>query len=304
MSWRSVIITQHSKLSYSSNLMVVQNRDGVEQIPVDDIQLLVVATPHAVVTSGLISALAQQNSKVIFVDKRYFPVCETNSYFPNNRDRSHLTTQFNWDPDRQAQLWTKIVEAKLKNQLQVLQVYDHETTELEAELDALQFNDLSNREAVVARKYFPLLFEDERFSRRSGEAVNAALDYGYAIVLSMVTRSITEAGYLPQLGIHHHNNENQYNLASDLMEPFRPMVDYWVANQNFIELTPDVKYGLVDALNLVMKYQGKEMLLRNVIGAYVGQCLHFLSADNEDDDFEIEMGVLNEVPNNALASHV
>ncbi len=78
MSWRSVIITQHAKLSYSSHLMVVQTNDGINQIPLEDVQLLVVATAHAVITSALIGALAKQNSKVIFVDNHYFPVCETN----------------------------------------------------------------------------------------------------------------------------------------------------------------------------------------------------------------------------------
>lgn len=211
--------------------------------------------------------------------------------------------QFNWPSDRQGELWTKIVQAKLKNQLQVLKLYGHSTAELEKELAKVEFNDLSNREAVVARQYFPLLFDDEDFSRRDGAAINAGLDYGYAILLSMFNRTIVERGYLPQLGIHHHSNENQYNLASDLMEPFRPVIDYWVAAQSFNELTPDVKYGLIDALNLVIRYAGQEMLLRNAIEKFVGQCMAFLNGKKKRD-FKIEMGFTDEVPNHALASHV
>lgn len=77
MGWRNVIITQHSKLSYSSNMMVVHTKDGVSQIPVSDINMLVVLTTQAVITSALIAELAKKQTKVIFVDEKQEPICET-----------------------------------------------------------------------------------------------------------------------------------------------------------------------------------------------------------------------------------
>lgn len=302
MGWRSVVISQHAKLSYTSHLMVVQTRDGINQVPIEDIQLLLVSTTQAVITTALLSELAEHNVKVIFVGKRRQPCCEVVNYYPNNRSMDLVTKQFNWSEDRKAILWTKVVYEKIANQIKVLNIYGRQISELNDELDQLEINDISNREAVVARKYFPLLFDNKKFSRRKMTAVNAALDYGYSILLSMVNREIVEKGYLTYLGIHHRSNANAFNLGSDLMEPFRPVIDYWVANQNFIELTPEVKYGLIDALNLEVNYSGKAMLLRNAIGKYVSDCLRYLDGDLGQVDLQMELN--HEVPNNALINHV
>lgn len=95
MGWRSVIITQHAKLTYSMNMMIVQTRDGINQIPIEDINLLLVSTTQAVITSALISKLAQNQTKVIFVDEKDNPVTETVDYYPGSRKSSKLVKQFN-----------------------------------------------------------------------------------------------------------------------------------------------------------------------------------------------------------------
>lgn len=302
MGWRSIVISQHAKLSYTSHLMVVQTKDGINQVPIEDVELLLVSTTQAVITTALLSELAKQNAKVIFVDKSMQPCCEIANYYPNNRNNETLEKQFQWQKERKEFLWTKIIHEKIMNQIRVLKAYGHNTDSLQKELDALEIDDISNREAVAAKRYFPLLFENTKFSRRTGTAVNSALDYGYSILLSMVDREIVARGYLTNIGIHHHSNENQFNLGSDLMEPLRPVIDYWVANQNFTELTPDVKYGLVDALNIELIYSGQRMLLRNVISKYVGECLQYLNDSNKD--FNLKMEFSHEVPNNAVINHV
>ncbi|MFT8869022.1 type II CRISPR-associated endonuclease Cas1 [Liquorilactobacillus nagelii] len=301
MGWRSIIISQHAKMSYSSRAMIVQTMDGINQIPIDDIDLVLVSTTQAVITTALISELAQSQVKVIFTDNSSEPVCETLGYYPNNRDVDLVKKQFNWDEKRKELLWTKIVASKIMNQINVLKIYGVANDDLIAELDKLEVNDVTNREAVVARKYFPLLF-DNKFNRHDFSPVNAALNYGYAILLSNVNREIVANGYLTYLGIHHHSNENQFNLGSDLMEPFRPAIDYWLANQKFKELTPDIKFGLVDLLNLELTFNGKQMLLRNIITDHVRNCLKYLSGDI--DEIQIEVTFKNEVPNNAINGNV
>ena len=303
MGWRSVIITQHAKLTYSMQMMIVQTRDGINQIPIEDINLLLVSTTQAVITSALISKLAQNQTKVIFVDEKNNPVVETAVYYPGTRNMAKLTQQFNWDEHLKELLWTKIVSQKIKNQITVLDNYHLNKEEVQSELDQLEINDESNREAIAARKYFMLLF-DKNFVRRDTSAVNAALDYGYAILLSSFNREIAMNGYLTYFGIHHCSQENQFNLASDLMEPFRPFVDYWVkAHEKIKELTPDIKYGLVELLSLEIKFNGKSTLLTNAITVYVRECLKFLSGESKELP-EMEMGLTNEVPNNALNDNV
>ena len=303
MGWRSVIITQHAKLTYSMQMMIVQTRDGINQIPIEDINLLLVSTTQAVITSALISKLAQNQTKVIFVDEKGNPIVETAVYYPGTRNMAKLTQQFNWDEHLKEVLWTKIVSQKIKNQIAVLANYHLNKDEVQSELDQLEINDESNREAIAARKYFMLLF-DKNFVRRDTSAINAALDYGYAILLSSFNREIVMNGYLTYFGIHHCSQENQFNLASDLMEPFRPFVDYWVkAHEKIKELTPDIKYGLVELLSLEIKFNGKKTLLTNAITVYVRECLKFLSGDSKELP-EMEMSLTNEVPNNALNDNV
>lgn len=154
---------------------------------------------------------------------------------------------------------------------------------------------------MIAQKYFPRLFESN-FNRRRENAINSALNYGYSIILAAVNKEIVSYGYLTQLGIHHHSEENQFNLGSDLMEIFRPVVDYWVTFQKFNELTPDIKYGLVDMLNLKLKYNGKNMLLRNIITLYVRNCIDYLNYELKNIDFEVNFE--DEVPDNAFNGHV
>ena len=299
MGWRSVIITQHAKLTYSMQMMIVQTRDGINQIPIEDINLLLVSTTQAVITSALISKLAQNQTKVIFVDEKDNPVVETVVYYPGARNMAKLKKQFNWDEHLKEVLWTRIVSQKIKNQIAVLANYHLDKDEVQSELDQLEINDESNREAIAARKYFMLLF-DKDFVRRDNNAINAALDYGYAILLSSFNREIAMNGYLTYFGIHHCSQENQFNLASDLMEPFRPFVDYWVkAHAKIKELTPDIKYGLVELLSLEIKFNGKKTLLTNAITVYVRECLKFLSGESKKLP-EMEMSLTNEVPNNAL----
>lgn len=153
MGWRSVIITQHAKLTYSMNMMIVQTRDGINQIPIEDINLLLVSTTQAVITSALISKLAQNQTKVVFVDEKFNPVTETVDYYPGARNANKLKLQFNWHQSQKELLWTKIVSTKVKNQIAVLSNYHLKTDTVQAELDKLELNDVTNREASSARKY-------------------------------------------------------------------------------------------------------------------------------------------------------
>lgn len=302
MSWRNVIITQHSKLSYSANMMQVQTSKGITQIPLSDIALVLVESTQVVITSQLISKLAERGCKVIFVDNKYNPITETVNYYAPKCNYQKLLAQLNWDNSLKEKLWTKIVWLKMNNQLRVLKNYKLEFTKVEEEINKLEFNDVSNREAVVAREYFQELFGKSFVRQDEGDTINAALNYGYSILLSSFNRRIVQNGYETYLGIHHSSIANQFNLTSDLMEPFRPFVDYWVAGQKLKDFTPDVRYGLVELLSLQIKYNGKAILLANAIDLFTKECLGYLSSDV--DKLESVMDFVNEVPNHAIVDNV
>ena len=301
MGWRSVIISHHAKISYSSNCMIVQTIEGINKVPIDDIYLLLVSTTKAVITTELINQLNKVNAKIIFSDERGNPACEIANNYPNNRNLDIINKQVFWDDGRKEILWTRIITRKMLNQISVLNYKNIEgLEELNSEVDKIEVGDSSNREAVVARKYFKLLY-DNSFNRRENNEINAALNYGYSILLSNFNREIVSRGFLTYIGIHHHSMENEFNLGSDLMEPFRPIIDYWVSSKKFNSLTPDVKFGLVEILNMEIKYNDKSMLVKTAISKYVNDCLDYLNTGKSND---LRVELKNEVPNNAINDNV
>ncbi|GFZ27776.1 hypothetical protein LCB40_16560 [Lactobacillus corticis] len=215
MGWRNVIITGFSKLSYSCNNMVAQTSLGTYQIPVSDINILLVSTTQAMISSALISELAKQGVKIIFVDEKKEPISETVNYYANNCNYQTLINQLNWDEHRKQILWTKIVAAKITNQILVLKNYDKEYCDVQAELNKLEFNDYTNKEASAARKYFSDLFGQKFKRRNEKEVINGALNYGYSILLSAVNRKIVLEGCQTYMGIHHSSVRNEFRLRSD-----------------------------------------------------------------------------------------
>ncbi|MFC6200801.1 type II CRISPR-associated endonuclease Cas1 [Lactiplantibacillus nangangensis] len=301
MGWRNIVVTRHAKVSYSMNRLIIQTDQDKYTVPVGDLQLLMLETTQAVITTAAICALAEEQVKVIFTDHQGNPVSETVDYYPTRRTADLVRRQIDWSESRIANLWTKNIGSKIQNQIQVIDFSELDSSPLVDELDKLELNDSTNREAVVANKYFTILFGSE-FYRRDFSPINAALNYGYAVLLSLVNRAIVANGYLTCIGIHHENNENEFNLGSDLMEPFRPIIDQWVSQQRFNEFTGNIKIGLVSLLSVELKFNGRQQLLSNAIKEHVANCLHFLS--EETDQIQIEVEIPNEVSSHAINGHV
>ena len=301
MGWRTVVISQHAKVSYSGRKIVVQTNDATHQVPIDDIQILLVATTQAVVTATAITELSSSGAKIIFTGRDGNPACEVVDDYPGNRSLASIQQQVDWSTELKDTLWTTVVKAKIAMQIQSAELLGRDITDLKLEAQQIEFADQSNREAVIARKYFQKMFGQD-FTRTDANATNAALNYGYSLLLSAVNREIVCNGYLTQFGVHHHNAMNDFNLGSDLMEPFRPVIDYWVVHQKFNELTADVKFGLVELLNLELEYNGHVTILRNALTKHVQNCLNFMS--NPKQSLEVKVVMCHEVPHNALISHV
>ena len=150
---------------------------------------------------------------------------------------------------------------------------------LSSYLNEITWNDGTNREGHAAKVYFNALFGLD-FTRTADIPVNAALNYGYSIILSAFTREVVANGYITQLGLFHDNMFNQFNLASDLMEPFRPLVDQKVARMQITELEQGEKMQIVDILNQEVVIDGKTQYVNNAIKIY---CKSVFEALNEDD---------------------
>ena len=223
MSWRTIEISKSAKLDYQMGYMVVR-QESTTKIHLSEIHTLILATTAISITCALLSELTKQKIKVVFCDEKRNPSSELIPYYGSHDSSAKVRAQIQWDNEMKLEVWTQIVKEKIRQQALHLKTRSKSQYEmLEDYIRQVQFADSTNREGHAAKVYFNALFGLD-FSRGADIVVNSALNYGYAIMASMFSREITSCGYMTQLGLFHDNMFNHFNLASDLMEPFRVLV--------------------------------------------------------------------------------
>ena len=268
MSWRTVIITKSAKLDYKMGYLCIR-QDEVKKIHISEIALLLLETTAISLTSSLLCELTKKKVKVIFCDEKRNPISELVGYYGSHDCSAKIRLQVNWDNDTKAMIWTEIVTEKIRKQMEFLEVLSRSESKLLGEyVRDVSIGDVTNREGHAAKVYFNAVYGME-FTRTSEDPINAALNYGYSIILSAFTREIVASGYLTQLGVFHDNMFNQFNLASDLMEPFRILVDRCVYYMKPKKLEHDEKMEIVNILNEEIVIDGKKQYVVNAIRIYV-----------------------------------
>lgn len=192
-----------------------------------------------------------------------------------------IRTQIEWDGAMKGEIWTRIVREKIRKQADFLEELNKaaEETMLRNYVDEIEYLDVTNREGHAAKVYFNALFGKD-FTRNDDNPVNAALNYGYSLVLSAVNREIAANGYLTQLGFFHDNMFNQFNLSCDLMEPFRILVDRYVYENRFTQFAVDEKHKMLEILELEIGINNTRQIFSNGIKIYVKS---IFDAMNEKD---------------------
>jgi CRISPR-associated endonuclease Cas1 subtype II len=284
MSYQTVVISKSSKLDYSMGYLVVR-QDESKRIHMSDIEMLIIESTAVSITSALLSALTKYKVKVIFCDEKRQPSSELVPYYGCHDCSGKLRTQITWSENIKSSVWTEIVREKITKQLEHLEMYKSPSAVLLKDyLSELTLGDESNREGHAARAYFSALF-GENFSRSQENSINAALNYGYSILLSMFNREIVANGYSTMLGIFHDNADNPFNLGSDLMEPFRILVDRIVKQEMPEKFESEEKHRMLELVKLDVSISGKTEYLPNAIRIYVRSVL---DAINDNDISEIK----------------
>ncbi len=277
MSWRTMVVNQHSKLSYQNNCLIYRSGKDMEKIPISEINTVIIETTDVVVTTSLIFKLVESNIKTIFCDEKRNPSCELSPFYGAHNTSQKIRQQISWDEVVKRQIWTKIVKNKINNQAKLLKKLGKSEADMLFQYSKdVQFGDVTNREGHAAKVYFNALF-GKTFHRDSDSEINAFLDYGYTLLLSSFNREIVKNGCFTQLGINHQSYFNQFNLSSDLMEPFRYLVDE-LTYENRELFFEDSKYRLMDLFTNTYKYDGSEMYLINIIEKYVKTILSSLNS--------------------------
>ena len=277
MGWRTVVVNTHSKLSYKNNHLIFKDASRTELIHLSEVDILLLETTDIVLSTMLIKRLVDENILVIFCDDKRLPTAMLMPYYARHDSSLQLSNQITWSEDVKAEVWTTIIAQKILNQAMYLgDCGFFEKSQSVIDLyNGLELFDPSNREGHAARIYFNTLFGND-FSREQDNDINAALDYGYTLILSMFARDVVVCGCMTQFGLKHANQFNQFNLASDVMEPFRPIIDrivYENRNNDFVK----IKRELFTIFSDTFLYNGKEMYLSNIVSDYTKKVIKTLN---------------------------
>lgn len=277
MSWRTVVITKRAKLDLEIGYMVVRSMETVK-IHLSEISTVIIESTAVSITASLLCELARKKIKVIFCDEKRNPSSELVSYYGSHDTSIKVRNQAAWRQDIKDLVWTEIISEKIRKQKDFLDLLgcDKEADLLDSYIKNIDLRDASNREGHAAKVYFNALFGMD-FTRTADNSINAALNYGYSLILSAFNREIVANGYITQLGIFHDNMFNQFNLGSDLMEPFRILVDRKVSNLMPDKFEHEEKMILVNILNEEVVIDGRKQLINNAIKIYCKSVLDALS---------------------------
>jgi len=296
MAYRVVLIENEVSMKLKLNNLIVDRGDEDEiWIHLDDISMIVLDNPKLRFTVRLMSALAEHNIGVIFCDNNHLPIGFYGSYDNHSRVSKNIGYQIEKSNEFYDTIWKKIVCQKILNQQQVLnnlEMSDEIQDKLLLLSNEVLAGDPSNREAHAAKIYFNTLMNNS-FSRGNDDIIlNSALDYGYSIIRSYLAKACVGYGMNTQIGIHHRNEFNRFNLVDDLMEPFRPFVDIYaykiMGDEEYFK--PEHRRKLINIVNHKIYYANKNMHLGNAIDTFVEQYAAYISGKREN----IEMPLLGE----------
>lgn len=277
MSFRTVVISRKSKISYKNRFLVVKREEDEKYIHLSEIDTIIVDSISVSISAYLLKELAENKINIMFCDEKHNPFGELVPYNSKHNTSKMIKEQISWKATDKDKMWAVIVKNKIMNQALLLRKIRSSKYELVLSyVDEVVSGDKTNREGHAAKVYFNALFGN-KFIRNADDSINAALNYGYAILLSTINKEIINNGYLTQLGIHHKNEFNDFNLTCDLMEPFRIVVDNFVYYNQDRKFDTEYKMDIVNILNNIFNYLNKNYTLKDIIRMFVKNTLEIMS---------------------------
>ena len=300
MGWRTIIVSKPSKISLKNHNFLYAPIDGDDiVVPLIDISVLILETHQVTITSALLSKIAEKNIVLFSCDKKHTPNGIFIPFHQHSRFSLMVHLQTKWSEPFKKRLWQQIIQQKIKNQANVLKQINKQRGFKELINIALKVKsgDSENLESYSAKLYFNYLFNG--FKRRDiCDWRNSALNYGYSIIRAVIARDLSASGLIPALGLHHKNQLNAFNLADDLIEPFRAFIDYEVNkifnNQNLPiihELTFEHKVKLVELLQKTISINDEKYTMLNASSIVVNS---LVNATKENDPKKINLPRLDD----------
>lgn len=278
MGWKTIIIGCESKVSLTLNRMRITIDDEYQNIPLSDIDTVIFSHIGVVITIPLLSKLVENNINIIVCDDKNDPIGIFQPFNTHSLVFKRLNNQLNWKLTRKKKFWKIIIEQKIQSEIDALTIEkknDLVIKQLNVYKDSVYTDDQTNREAIAARSYFQELFGNG-FTRDDNNVVNAALNYGYKIIASYISKCITSRGLITQLGVHHIGESNPFNLTYDFIEPFRVFIDLWVYENIKSSFSTYEKTEIINILNYKINVNHKWIRLCDAIEDIIDSYIAFL----------------------------
>lgn len=225
MGWRAIVISNPASLRIADDRLVIAQQEEV-RLPLEDLAAVIIESPQVTCTATLLTRLAQHDILLLMCDEKHLPCGALLPTAGHSRLAKMQRMQLDTTQPFRKRCWQMIVRQKVANQAACLGYRGRAeaAAALQSLVPAVGSGDTTNVEAQAARRYFPALFRPD-FLRSTPDPLNAALDYGYAILRGAVARALAAHGLLLAQGVQHHSELNPFNLADDFLEPYRPVVD-------------------------------------------------------------------------------
>ena len=285
-------ITRADDLSISNNQLVMideDNNDEKNKISLNDISAIVIENCHCKISAILQLRLVENNIPIIICNEKHQPEIHSLGLFNHFQVTLRINEQIEWSKKKKENLWLKIVENKIENQkelLKYLEKSDISIARLEAYKENLKKDDISaeHQEAIASRIYFQELYSNN-FKRFNEDGVNSALNYGYMILRSIISSKIVAKGFHPSLGLHHKSQFNAYNFSDDIIEIFRPMVDYLIYMNkdilNEVKLSKEIRQKILLVAQQKVFFKEKKYNFSQVIDYYLDSIRNYFLKDEE-----------------------
>ncbi len=274
MGWKIIEIENSNRLGlFLDNIVIFNNNNEKITIPLSDIDLVLINNYTVNISAQLINKLSEYNIICILCNNQHLPCSQIIPLIGNFNTLKILESQINWNHKWKSNTWKNIIIQKINNQSFLINklLEDKNISDQLLKLgESVKEYDISNREGHASKIYWHALY-GVQFKRFDDDYINKLLNYGYTLLRGYFTRSIIKKGLDPRISIFHRSYHNYFALSSDLMEPFRIIIDYVVykiyetGEINFYEH----KQQLIEIFNSKINVDGKSYYINKAIDLFI-----------------------------------
>lgn len=290
MNWRGLHLSEAARLSVKQGQMVLERQDGTFTFPLEDMAFLILDTQQVSLSAAVLARCAESGCLIVSCDGRHMPCGALVPYHSFHRHTETMLAQMSLSEPRRKRLWQQIVKRKIRNQAQCLREADRpeeQAARVAILENKVKSGDIDNREGLAAHLYWQSWVQGFSREQEGTDRLNVMLNYGYALVRALIARELAGRGFSPALGIHHKSMANAFNLADDMLEPWRPFVDsmalaHWTPTAEEGEFCLADRRALAKVFSFSVAMDGAEMFLLDAVKKQVEQLRVFFLNMRDD----------------------